>query len=114
MDVQGPVFAQVLPMLAMRMAWELEAYPVLAAQVPELRIVGRCGCGQSDCQTLGVDVPDGVPLSEDPRRAVFSAGLGCDLATIHIWDGRIHHIQMLGAEWLEPAIAAALAGRDDE
>lgn len=111
---EAPVLADVLPVLAARLTRELEGYPVLAAQVSELRIVGRCGCGQSDCQTIDVDVPVGVPPSEDPHRAVFTAGLGCDLATVHVWDGHIHHIQMLGAEEFEDALAAALAEGDEE
>ena len=109
----APLVRDALPSFApeLERLLTLAGSPELAAQVRELRLVGRCRCGQPDCATFHVVTARAAP----PDPAFGRAELECaDLeaeggsVVVDVEGGRLRTVEVLGWPDVKAELDAAI------
>ncbi|MDX6739799.1 hypothetical protein [Actinocorallia sp. A-T 12471] len=96
MPEDHPLIRDVLPELAAELVELLEAEGehTLAALVPELRLVGRCDCGDDFCQSLRTAPhPTGLPYGPGHRCVSLDPAEG--MLVLDVVNGRIVYVEVL-------------------
>jgi len=103
-----PFLSEVLPPFARELEELLmeEGEPELAAQVPELRILKRCPCGDSFCSTFYVRPEPRGSYSPNHRNVELSPEKG--MIILDIVDGWIASVEVLYRDDVRKAIQAVV------
>jgi hypothetical protein len=99
-----PWLHTVLPRFAQELRGLLESMPDLAAQVPGLRIVGRCPCGDHDCATFYTVPRPAGPWELGLETIALAPGPAQGIINIDLVDGRIVAVEVLDRDDVREAL----------
>jgi hypothetical protein len=106
--VDLPLLRDVLPSFGDELQHLLvkQGEPELAAQVPELRIAGRCHCGDDFCATFYVRPKRSGPFGAGHRNVCLEPEQG--MVILDVVNGKIECVEVLYRDHIREAIHAAI------